>query len=138
MAIRKAVFVGILATGIAGCSTTPVTADRAKPVPAARVFAYQTPPAGGFGTAIVTRDSGIAGSACHVVLSFNGIKAAAFGTAETATFYIPAGDMIAETNSGVCAGGSKETEVKVVQDQVRRYRIYLDSASGVGFSRTMH
>ncbi|WP_315136859.1 hypothetical protein [Achromobacter marplatensis] len=105
--MKKAVLISLLATGLAGCSTTPVSADKAAPVPPERLYAFQTPPAGDFGTAVVTRDSGFVGSACYVVLKINGTKAAAFGTAETATLYMPAGDVIAETDSGYVAEAAR-------------------------------
>ncbi|RSF08818.1 hypothetical protein [Achromobacter aegrifaciens] len=138
MGIKTAALAAALSIGMAGCSTTPVSADKAKPVPKERLYGFQQQPAESFGTAVVTRDSGFTGSACYVLLRIDGVKAAEFGTAETATFYLKPGDSIMEIDSGICGGGNKEIEVKSLAGESRRYRIFLDSTSGYGLSRTTY
>jgi len=133
------VFVTLLLAGaLAGCSTTPVPAEKARPVPADRIHGFQAKPQGDFGTMVVTRDAGLTGSGCYVVLKIDGDKAASFGTSETATFLLEPGEKVAEISTGICGGGPREREVIIKAGESRRYRISVEMGAGYSLTRTNH
>ena len=61
-------FVGALAVALlAGCATSPVPSDKARPAPSERVSGYQKPVSGG-SSLIVTRDTGFLGGGCFATI----------------------------------------------------------------------
>ena len=55
--MHRVLLTSLAALVLAGCSSTPVDTGTAKPVPAERLFAYQTKVPGG-ATLFVSRDNG--------------------------------------------------------------------------------
>lgn len=94
----------LLAAAFAGCATTPIPADSAKPVPPERLLAFQAGIADG-GTLVVTRDVGYLGSACFSGFWINGEFAARFGVGETAKFFVPEGEVLLRTGVDPQGGG---------------------------------
>ena len=122
---------------LAGCSTSPIPSDQASPVPASRLTAFQSKPAGQFGTLIVTRDNGFIGSACNTILYIDGKKSAEIGSGETAKFYLPAGEKIIGANStSMCGGGLKERSLVMGADNIKKYRISIDTSLSMDLSPT--
>ena len=127
------------AMALAGCATTPVTAENATPVPASKLIAFGTPPANGdYGTLIVTRDRGIIGSPCDTIIFIDGKEVGRIGAGETARFYIPASEFIIGAKpTAACAGGLKEREVKLVGGTTKHYRISIDTSMSMDLSPTI-
>jgi hypothetical protein len=138
MRLHKATCAAVCLIALSACSTTPVSYENAKQVPPDRLYALQEPSGSDSAKLIVTRDSGAFGSACYVKLFLDGKKAADFGTSETATFYHAPGEIVAEISSGICGSGNKEVGVLMKPGETRKFRIYVDSFSGYGFSPTTH
>ena len=81
-----------LAALVTGCSTSPVSFDKAKPVPGSRVMAYGQKPAGPYGTIQVSRDTGFVGGGCFVAIHVDGRPVARIDTGEAVSLFLPAGD----------------------------------------------
>ncbi|MCT8165018.1 MULTISPECIES: hypothetical protein [unclassified Pseudomonas] len=111
---------------LAGCATSPISAEKAKPVPADRVYSFQ---AEAESQLVVTRDSGLQGSGCKLRFHIDGKAAADFYAAEVARFGVPAGKhIIAVEPVGICGGsGIYEAEVTLAKGESVRRRI-----SGIG------
>lgn len=118
-----------LLLAISGCSTTFVPPEKAKQVPAERIF-YQ---GSGDAQITVTRDNGHLGSACYMQLLINGSKAAIFDSEEKATFNVTSGTTIlgvSPSGDGLCSFGqvlSTETQLKSGEHGV--YRMYIGYGS---------
>lgn len=78
---------------LSACATSPVSIEKATPVPADRLLAFQDHLPGG-ASITVLRDSGFTGSGCYGAFTINGTLAARFAAAESANFYVPAGDLL--------------------------------------------
>lgn len=74
---------------LAGCASSAISVQDAKPVPSDEIYAFQAKPAGESGKITVVRDSGAVGSGCDIVVYIDGRKAAKIGTGQRATFYLP-------------------------------------------------
>ena len=95
------IFVFVL---VAGCGSSPVSSDRADPVPTQRLFAFSDKAEAQL---IVTRDGGLYGSGCNYRFYIDGTLAAEFAAGEVARFGLPAGrHILGSTFSGACGGGS--------------------------------
>lgn len=117
--------VGALAIALlAGCSTSPVPADKADPVPSNRLFAFSGKSESQL---VVTRDSGLYGSGCNYRLYIDGALAAEFASGEVARFGVRAGKHILGIKpSAACGGwGLVEREVDVKTGETVRRRITL-------------
>ncbi|MFC4523587.1 hypothetical protein [Cupriavidus pinatubonensis] len=128
------------AVALAGCSavTKPLPAEQAKPVPAARVKGFQHPPAGDYGTLLITRDSH-AFSGADVKVTIGRQAAAELAQGETVKLYLPAGDsIIGATRSAVFDEPEAEAEVTLKPGQVKRYRLSIRGADGVIISPTAY
>jgi hypothetical protein len=134
---RKILSVCVVTMLASACSTTPIPASEATPVPPERLSGLQSPPPGEFTTLVVTRDQGFYGSACDTVLSVEGKEVGRLRSGEVARFYAKPGTIIlgAQT-SAMCLGGLKEREVKLNPASTIRYRISIDSSGGLDLSPT--
>jgi hypothetical protein len=91
------------------------------------------------GTAVlvVTRDKGFTGSACNTKLFIDGVLAGEIGAGESARFWVAPGTVIlGAVGAGVCGGGLKERETRLVADKMSRYRISIDAAMSMDLSPT--
>lgn len=107
---------------LAGCGTSPISADSATPVPAKRLFAFSEK---GESQLVVTRDSGLYGSGCNYRFYIDGTLAAEFAQGEMARFGLkPGRHILGSTYSSACGGGSVvEREVELKEGEVVRRRI---------------
>ena len=113
---------------IAGCATTPIPAELAEPAGKNRLLAFQQPPNQPNGIIMVTRDTGIAGSACQVFIYIDGLHTASVWSGETAKFYVPVGEHVIGVNtSWYCGGGLKEHQHLIEANKAHRFRISADS-----------
>ncbi|KQB53793.1 hypothetical protein AQS70_09280 [Pseudomonas endophytica] len=107
---------------LAGCATSPISADKADPVPKDRFYAF-----GGASDSelVVTRDSGFSGSGCKLRFHIDGKAAADFYSGEVARFGVTQGHhVLAVEPVGICGGsGIYEAEVTVVKGESVRRRI---------------
>lgn len=60
---------------LAGCSTSPMPSEKAKPAPIERVTGFQSPSENA-ATIVVTRDTGYAGGGCFAAVYLNGDRVA--------------------------------------------------------------
>lgn len=113
---------------LAGCTTSPVSADKADPVPSNRIYALS-----GKSDAqlLVTRDSGLYGSGCNYRLYIDGALAAEFASGEVARFGVKAGKHVLGVKpSAACGGwGLVEREVDIKAGETVRRRITLSGDS---------
>lgn len=123
---------------LAGCSTSPVPFDQARPVPVERLLAFGKKPAGPYGTITVARDTGFVGGGCFVAVHVDGRPAARIDTGEVVSLYVPAGEHLVglgadERGSGLCswAGTLKEQSATLKPGQVKRFRIGGDTNIGL-------
>lgn len=134
--MRWLVVVGALA--LTACATTPISPQQGAPVPAQRLYGFQQQTPLATARIVVTRDAGIRGSACRNVFYIDGTKAAAFDTAEVATFYVTPGKHIVGVgaSSALCSDGLKE--MRVIVQSSARVRISVDSTGSVAISPTAY
>ncbi|WP_415842537.1 hypothetical protein [Pseudomonas wadenswilerensis] len=127
----------VTAALLAGCATSPIPSNQADPVPAARLTGYQMKPKVGFGTLVVTRDTGFTGAACNTLVYIDGKQSAEIGSGETAKFYLPAGERIIGVNSTtLCGGGLKERSFVMDAGATKKYRISIDTSMSMDLSPT--
>lgn len=111
---------GLVSFLLSGCSTSPISASNADPVPPSRFFAFSS---NGSSQLVVTRDSGMFGAGCNHRFYIDGTLAAEFAAGEVARFGLaPGKHVIGAKPSAACGGGGLvETEVDLkVGESVRR------------------
>lgn len=131
MKIISMIFAAIL---LSGCGTTPIPSSAASPVPVNRLWAYQSPLAGGHGVIVVTRDTGHLGRWCNLDFAINGVSAAKFGPGETAKFFVGPGEVVfrvsSEANNALCGLNAEsrrvERETNIKTNELKFFRISLD------------
>jgi len=123
---------------LAGCATSPVPEEKAKPVPVDRALLLQSKPTGPYGTILVTRDTGFLGGGCFLAVHVDGQLAARIDTGEVVRFYVPVGDHligmgIDKSGGGLCSWTDmvKEQSVSLTNSQTKRFRIGGDSQAGL-------
>lgn len=130
--MKKLLILMIATLLIGGCSTKPIKFEDA--TPATKVYAFQNEelPA----QILVTRDSGLSGSACSVKLYIDGTLAGELGASKSGKFYVSEGEHIvgAEHN---CLGTLDEIAITVKKENSIRLRISL-GADGAKISRTAY
>lgn len=128
---------------VAACSTTPVPAGHANPVPPDRLSASASAIPEAHGTIIVTRDSGAFGGACYLGFAIDRTFLARFDTGETATFRVSPGEHLVQVMrdpeaKGLCAatdlGATRETSIKV--NETKHFRLLIDRTGFVDVQRT--
>lgn len=130
--MHRILLASLLASLLAGCSSTPVDPARAAQVPQSRTYALQERVPGG-ATIVISRDNGFwASGGCLATILIDGKKAARIDTGEVARFQVSPGRHIVgiggdEDGSGLCAmqigQPVKETAASVVAGEVQKYRI---------------
>ncbi|PYD06805.1 hypothetical protein DND90_21720 [Pseudomonas syringae pv. maculicola] len=121
----------LTASVMAGCSTSPVSVDKADPIPQSRLHGFSKPAESQL---VVTRDSGLYGSGVNYSLYIDGKLAADFASGEVAKFGISPGRHVLGIEPSTVFGGSQhESEINVKPGEVIRRRISLD---GGGFYLT--
>ncbi|WP_256594814.1 hypothetical protein [Pseudomonas sp. OV226] len=124
-------------TLLSGCATSPTPSSQAKPVPPERLFAFQAQAEAAHGTLVVTRDTGLTGSACNTILYIDGSKSAEIAPGETARFYLEPGERIIGVNSTqFCGGGLKERSLVLDAGAVKKYRISIDTSFSMDLAPT--
>lgn len=121
---------------LAGCSTAPITVERAKSVPQERIYFVGEEGQQSSSTLVVVRDRGATGSACFINLWINGKIAAQFDPEEKAVFKILPGGHILGTQiqkTGLCGIGQGliEREVVIAPGEVKYYRIFTSANAEV-------
>ncbi|MGJ7523309.1 hypothetical protein ACSFA0_22700 [Variovorax sp. LT1P1] len=117
---------------LAACATHthPIAAKDARPVPADRILGPKGQSQPGLGRLVVTRDSGSVGGLCFIQLTLNGKPAARFDAAETAEFFVPAGEVLLKVGSdaagsALCSGGfSVQRESTIKSGETKSFRIF--------------
>lgn len=107
------ILIGALALIVlAGCSTTPMSAQDAAPVPSDELYAFQSKTADANSRITVIRDGGFVGSGCDLVFYIEGRRSAKIGPGQRASFYVEPGPVNLGTGlaeSGLCAGAAIRT-----------------------------
>lgn len=124
----------VTSAALTGCATTPADPSRAASVPPARIAAFQSPIEGPSSTLILTRDKGILGSGCYYGFFINDTLAARIDVAETATFIVPAGELLLRAGGdpegrGLCALGKQhwtQRETILRDGEVKYFRMSID------------
>ena len=123
------IFVFVL---VAGCGSSPVSSDRADPVPTQRLFAFSDKAEAQL---IVTRDGGLYGSGCNYRFYIDGTLAAEFAAGEVARFGLPAGrHILSSTFSGACGGGSvveREIDIRPGETMKRRISVLIGGVQDI-------
>lgn len=122
----------LLLVAMSGCSTSPITAENADPVPSTRLYAFTEKNAAQL---VVTRDSGIYGAEVRFILHIDGKPSAEFHPGEVARFGLAPGKHILGVSKYMIFGTSRiiESEVDVKAGDLVRRRI---SQHGSSFSFT--
>ena len=122
----------LLLVAIGGCSTSPISADIADPVPSTRMYAFKEK---GAAQLVVTRDSGIYGSEVRFILHIDGKPSAEFHPGEVARFGLAPGKQILGVSKYMLFGTSRiiESVIDVKPGYLVRRRI---SQHGSSFSFT--
>ena len=130
-------FVGaFVLLAVAGCSSSPISAEKADPVPGSRLYAFT---AKSEAQLIVTRDSGMFGAGCNYRFYINGELAAEFSSGEVARFGVKPGRLVLGAKpSDACGGGMLvERDVEIKSGDVLRRRISM-SPGGPDISATAY
>ncbi|AQW31406.1 hypothetical protein ACKZDW_08925 [Ralstonia syzygii subsp. celebesensis] len=137
--------VAAVAPFVAACATSSVSLDEARPVPAARLLAYQAASDSTAGHVVVTRDAGFLAGGCALGFYVDGKLAAAFKAGETASFNLLAGEHVIGVGSpgdaGFCLMPSserREIEVLLTAGRTRYYRIAVRPGDGPSLEATTH
>ncbi|MDG9885395.1 hypothetical protein N7650_21385 [Pseudomonas sp. GD04058] len=141
--VKSAITIVVL-TLLAGCTTSPISAGKAKAVPSDRIT-YLSPD-NASSSITVTRDTGwIAGGGCYVGVLIDGKLAARLATGETVTFRVTegrhilgmSGDPMGKGLCGLEIGQSiKESSADLKQGEAQRFRISGDTSSGLDLRPT--
>ncbi|MDE9553481.1 hypothetical protein [Xenorhabdus bovienii] len=112
---------------IVGCATTPISNEAAKSVPKKQIIQHDLlVKKEGTGKVIIKRDSGFVGSICLSRIYVDGKEIAHLDPAQKIEIYPKIGRHIFSTQpKGICsgAGGMKELDGQVTEDNVLIYRI---------------
>lgn len=89
--MKKLAILLLAVLGMTGCATTPVSSDKAIPMPKERMLAY-TEPKPDYAKVQIIRDSGHLGSACYFGVMYRQTLLGRFDVAEKGIFYLPEGE----------------------------------------------
>lgn len=124
--------IAILFAGLlAACNTHPISASRAVPAPAHRIYNSEIlTPRDGAGQVIVTRDTGALGSACSIGILADGVSVAALNPGEKIEMYLPPGDHIIAgiTRGGLCGSAVVEAAAAVTTALPLAFRVGVSGA----------
>lgn len=116
-------------------ATQPTPRESAIQAPSERLLAFQQPLEDGFAVAVVTRDIGLFGVACHYAVVINGSLAARLRSGETSCFYLPPGESRLKATpdpdaTGMCSigqgDGGSELRVELRANESRHFRLHID------------
>jgi hypothetical protein len=123
--------------GLAGCTTSAVNSQQAKPVPSKRILKHGT----GESTIVVTRDNGwLAGGGCFVEITVDGKSFARIDTGESISIKTETGRHILgisgdSQGKGLCGfkvgQPIKETSTQINSNETQKFRITGDTNSGL-------
>ncbi len=128
-----------------GCTTSPVSSDKAKSVSADRILGFNTyyPSAAKL---IITRDSGfLAGGGCYMAILIDSKTAARIDTSEIVTLYVDPGRHIIgiagdKLGGGLCNSSLgkpiKESSTVIESGETQKFRISGDTTSGLDIRPT--
>ncbi|MBP3999913.1 hypothetical protein [Pseudomonas koreensis] len=143
--MRRLLIAALAGSMLAGCSTSPISADKAKQVPAERVIANHKPISNGAVLAI-TRDTGwFAGGGCYAGILVDGRLAARIGTGETVRLFVQPGRHIVGISgdpdgSGLCGmqigQPVKESASELKAGEIQKFRISGDTNGGLDLRPT--
>lgn len=138
----KKLLLVLAVVGMAGCSTSPVTAEKAKAVPKDRILLESQ----GNSTIIITRDNGwFAGGGCFVSALIDGKPFARIGTGETTSIKVQDGRHILaitgdKDGKGLCGfqigQPIKENSTEIKPNEIQKFRITGDTSSGLDLRPT--
>jgi len=127
----KKILIAVLALGLAGCSTTPVSSSLAKEVIASSSYQFKK----GYVPVTIIRDKGIVAGMCAITTFINGNKVAELNTGEKVVAYVEPGEVIIGAGfvgSGLCNGAPrKEREFIIKEAKSRTLRIFIDQSANV-------
>ncbi|MDF1895073.1 hypothetical protein [Rahnella contaminans] len=127
----KKLLIAVLALGLAGCSTTPVSSSLAKEVKASSSYQFKQ----GYTPVTIIRDKGFVAGGCAITAFINGNKVADLETGEKVIAYVEPGEVIVGAGfvgTGLCNGAPrKEREFTVKERQPRTLRIFIDQSANV-------
>lgn len=142
--MRNAGLVLSIAALVAGCSTTPIPASSAFPVPTERRLAFQDKTPTATATLVVTRDEGFLGSGCNLAFLIDKVLAARLAPSETANFYVDPGEHLIRVSrdplgAGLCAidtgaGATRETILR--ERETKHYRLIIDQSGTMDVQRS--
>jgi hypothetical protein len=118
---------------LTGCSSTPVTLDKALPVDNSHLYAFQEKTPDASASILITRDAAFVAGGCRLGFYINGEIAADFKVSQKASFYLVPGEYRlgsgpAKDAHGLCATGPPpvESETRLTSGQVKRFRMFID------------
>ncbi|MFJ2381585.1 hypothetical protein [Pseudomonas protegens] len=114
---------------VAGCSNTPISADKADPLPLNRIYAFTQK---SDSELVVTRDSGMYQVGLKIKLYVDGTLAAEFGQGEVGRFSLTQGPHILAVSDGSVL---VESEIELLPGQTMRRRISI-TMQGIELSPT--
>ena len=114
---------------LAGCSNTPISADKADPLPPNRIYAFTQK---SDSELVVTRDSGMYQVGLKIKLYVDGTLAADFGQGEVGKFGLTQGTHILAVSDGSVL---IESEIELLPGQTMRRRISI-TMQGIELSPT--
>jgi len=118
----KLIAVTTFAILLSACSTKPaMTASGIAPMLYNKATAETA-------TVIVTRDSGLLGSACKAYVFIDGKEVATLRSSESATLHVPSGRHVIsfDTARGLCPSATDALDVIINKGDTKRYRIRGD------------
>lgn len=133
---------GSLLALLTACASTPVPLSEAKPVPADRLFAFQSK-TDSASRAIVTRDTSFQGGGCYLGVFIDGTLAGKVDPGEVASFHLPAGEHLIGVGTtegrGLCAFSTdlrREITANFPAGRTSYYRIVTRSEEGPALEAT--
>lgn len=123
-----------------GCSTTPVSKETAKRVPADRIFqnSYVGPAVSpSDATILFSRDAGFFGSGCTSDIFVDNVKIFAVRHAEQITIHVSAGSHFIrlESGGGLCPNVAASQQTTIAAGDHQAYRILLPSDGSLRLTR---
>lgn len=134
MEVRRFAFVAALA--VAGCASTAIPTDQARPTEEI-LDQVVTKPNAGTSRVQIKRDVGVVGSACGILVLLNGKPLAKLHTGQIVTAYLPPGEYIfGAASTGICGGGDSEVQVRLANDETRTLRVSVDQGTAIRIGPT--
>ena len=121
-------------------ATRPTPPEKVKQAPKERLLAFQQLGEGASAIAVVTRDIGLFGAACHYAVIINGSLAARLNIGEAARFYLMPGGVRMKAApdpdaEGLCSIGQgedpSELRVDLQANETKHFRLHIDGRGGL-------